>query len=242
MPSSGNAIATQTAYHPSSPSINRPPPAGRASAGRAALALGAMALASAILVLQAIALDKIRKSFGKTSTVQWGSPAFDSSSIAVLDGNCHLRTTNVAATKGIGLVDLPASHQEDCKPIDFAFIPSCPAGLVLIETEGLRRAFGILIASLVIEFVDCLILVFTDSRKLVFGLEIQRPWLTVSRPATRSTPPPAAFDVLSDDCLADVLWHQPSRRADYLRHHGMAPMHFPPWPFRLGQDQLLTPG
>lgn len=169
----------------------------RATAGRAALAFCALALTLAILILQAIALDKVRRSFDITSTVKWCSPAFQSSSVAILDGNCNLRKVVDAAAKGLGCVPIPAYYQED----------------------WLRRVFGILTASLAVEFSDCLILVLTGSKKLKSGLELQRPWLTVSRLLSSLTRP-LSLHCADLERLADVLRDHHSRRPDGLWHHG----------------------
>ncbi|ETS79525.1 hypothetical protein PFICI_09378 [Pestalotiopsis fici W106-1] len=129
------------------------------SKGKAFIVVLSILLFFGLASLQIIGLVSAINGLAVKDTLEstWCSPMFESFAIGVLDGNCRLHSVSSSASRGIGCIKLSGAQQ---------------AG-------WLAGTVGVLIASLVLELADMLVLTLVTSKSKWRGVKMRRPWCTM---------------------------------------------------------------
>lgn len=127
--------------------------------GKAFIAMLAAILCIILVVLQILGLVSadMARQHTKDLTVEWCSPMFQVSALAVLDGNCQFHPVKSAMNKILGCIDLPATQQID----------------------WLNATVTILSVSLCCEAFDTVLLASVNFGCRWRGMRMRRPWLSM---------------------------------------------------------------
>ncbi|EON61612.1 hypothetical protein W97_00827 [Coniosporium apollinis CBS 100218] len=131
----------------------------RGPVGKAFIAMLAAILCIILVVLQILGLVSadMARQHTKDLTVEWCSPMFQVSALAVLDGNCQFHPIKSAMNKILGCIDLPATQQID----------------------WLNATVMILSVSLCCEAFDTVLLASVNFGCRWRGMRMRRPWLSM---------------------------------------------------------------
>ncbi|KAH0537513.1 hypothetical protein FGG08_005688 [Glutinoglossum americanum] len=122
------------------------------------IAVLALFLFLIVFVLQVLGLKKAMDgNKADMPQVRWCSPIFQPFGLVVRDGNCNMYPIGQSSSKGIGCINIPGYEQKQ-------WLQGTVAGASI---------------SIVLEFVDLLILIFVGSSTRLRGVKMRRPWCTM---------------------------------------------------------------